>query len=78
MCVWLWVALFLVGIFGACLAKGVSIGMLPWWIPVVPSLCSGLLWGVESLRSSNLSMSTVVFDVVYTGAFLVGFLVMGD
>jgi len=31
-----------------------------------------------SSRSFNLSLSTVVFDVVYTGAFLVGFLLMGD
>lgn len=76
--IWVCVSLFLTGILGAGLAKGISVGILPWWIPVVPSLGTGLLWGWVSSRSSNLSLSTVVFDVVYTGAFLAGFLLMGD
>ncbi|NBO56108.1 MAG: hypothetical protein EBU84_16310 [Actinobacteria bacterium] len=72
------IPLFLVGIFGAWLAKGISGGALPWWLPTVPSVATGLLWGWVSRRTSNLSVATVVFDVVYTGAFLAGFLLLGD
>lgn len=72
------VPLFLVGIFGAWLAKGISGGALPWWLPILPSLGTGLLWGWVSRVSSDLSVATVVFDVVYTGAFLAGFLLLGD
>lgn len=72
------IPLFLVGIFGAWLAKGISGGALPWWLPTVPSIATGLLWGWVSRRSDNLSLATVVFDVVYTGAFLAGFLLLGD
>ncbi len=70
--------LFLVGLVGAWLAKGISHGDLPWWLPVLPSVGTGLLWGWVSRRSSDLSLATVVFDVVYTGAFLAGFLLLGD
>lgn len=72
------IPLFLVGIFGAWLAKGISGGALPWWLPTVPSVVTGLLWGWVSRRSVNLSLATVVFDVVYTGAFLAGFLLLGE
>lgn len=72
------IPLFLVGIFGAWLAKGISGGVLPWWLPTVPSVATGLLWGWVSRRSANLSLATVVFDVVYTGAFLAGFLLLGE
>lgn len=72
------IPLFLVGILGAWLAKGISGGALPWWLPTVPSIVTGLLWGWVSRRSDNLSLATVVFDVVYTGAFLAGFLMLGD
>jgi len=70
--------LFLVGLIGAWLAKGISDGSFPWWLPVLPSVGTGLLWGWVSRRCSDLSLATVVFDVVYTGAFLAGFLLLGD
>jgi len=36
--IWVCVSLFLTGILGAGLVKGISVGILSWWIPVVPSL----------------------------------------
>lgn len=70
--------LFFTGLFGAWLAKGISSGAFPWWLPILPSVGTGLLWGWVSRRTQNLTLATMVFDVIYTGAFVVGFLLLGD
>jgi drug/metabolite transporter (DMT)-like permease len=48
------------------------------WTPVLPSIASGLLWGYISRRSQSLSLMSVLFDVIYTAAFVAGFVILGD
>jgi drug/metabolite transporter (DMT)-like permease len=75
---WPIIPLFLIGLFGAWLAKQISNGNLPWWLPIIPSVCTGLLWGWVSKRSKDLSLATITFDIVYATAFLTGFFILGD
>jgi len=70
--------LFLTGLFGAWLAKSISNGTIPWWMPIIPSVGTGLLWGWVSRRTQNLTLATMIFDTIYTGAFVIGFIMLGD
>lgn len=78
MSVWTLSILFATGLFGSWLAKSISGGALPWWLPIVPSIGTGLLWGWVSRRTTNLTLATMVFDTIYTAAFVIGFVLLGD
>lgn len=78
MLTWPLAVLFLTGIFGSWLAKGISGGHFHWWLPIIPSIGTGLLWGYVSKRTENLTFATMLFDAIYTGAFVIGFLLLGD
>ena len=73
-----YVALFATGVFGAYISKKVQGGTLPVWAPVLPSIVSGVLWGLITRRSQNLSLMSVMVDVIYTAAFVFGFFLLGD
>lgn len=71
-------ALFTTGVIGAFVTKKVQSGSLPIWAPIGPSIVSGILWGYISRRSQNLSLMSVLVDVIYTAAFVTGFIILGD
>jgi drug/metabolite transporter (DMT)-like permease len=71
-------SLFCIGVFGAFITKKVQAGTLPIWAPIGPSIVSGVLWGYISRQSQNLSLMSVLVDVIYTAAFVVGFILLGD
>ena len=71
-------ALFATGVIGAFVTKKVQAELLPIWAPIGPSIVSGLLWGFISRRSHSLSLMSVLVDVIYTAAFVVGFVMLGD
>ena len=73
-----YVALFTTGVIGSFITKKVQGGYYPLWAPVGPSIISGLLWGYISRRSHNLSLMSVLVDVIYTAAFVFGFYLLGD
>jgi len=73
-----YLSLFLTGVVGAYVTKKVQGGTFPVWATVGPSLVSGLLWGAIAKRSLNLSLMSVLVDVVYTAAFVIGFVILGD
>jgi drug/metabolite transporter (DMT)-like permease len=73
-----YVSLFCLGILGAFVTKKVQGGSLPIWTTVGPSITSGLLWGYIARRSESLSLMSVLFDVIYTAAFVTGFVILGD
>jgi drug/metabolite transporter (DMT)-like permease len=70
--------LFLIGIIGAFITKKVQASEMPVWAPVIPSIASGFLWGMIAKRSQNLSLMSVFVDVLYTAAFVIGFMILGD
>jgi len=63
---------------GALITKKVQCGLLPVWAPIGPSIVSGLLWGYIAKNSQNLSLMSVLVDVIYTAAFVIGFVILGD
>lgn len=71
-------SLFILGVLGAHITKKVQSGTLPIWATVGPSILSGVLWGWIAQRSQSLSLMSVLFDVVYTAAFVFGFFLLGD
>lgn len=73
-----YVALFTTGVIGAYITKKVQSDVLPIWAPIGPSIISGVLWGLIAKRSHNLSLMSVLVDVIYTAAFVFGFFVLGD
>lgn len=73
-----YVALFMTGVIGAFVTKKVQAELLPIWAPVGPSIVSGILWGLIAKRSHNLSLMSVLVDVIYTAAFVFGFFLLGD
>jgi|694.fasta_scaffold113997_4 drug/metabolite transporter (DMT)-like permease len=70
--------LFVIGIVGAFITKKVQASELPIWVPIFPSIASGFLWGWIAKRSENLSLMSVLVDVLYTAAFVIGFMILGD
>lgn len=73
-----YIALFTTGVVGAYVTKKVQGGILPVWAPIGPSIVSGILWGFIAKASNNLSLMSVLVDVVYTAAFVFGFFLLGD
>jgi drug/metabolite transporter (DMT)-like permease len=73
-----YVSMFITGVIGALVTKKVQVGSLPIWAPVGPSILSGFLWGWISRQSTNLSLMSVLVDVIYTAAFVFGFFLLGD
>jgi len=73
-----YVALFTTGVIGAFITKKVQSGILPIWSAIGPSIISGLLWGYIARRSHSLSLMSVLVDVIYTAAFVIGFIILGD
>ena len=71
-------ALFATGVFGAYISKKVQGGAFPVWAPIFPSIVSGILWGLITKKSENLSLMSVLVDVIYTAAFVFGFYLLGD
>jgi hypothetical protein len=71
-------SLFILGVLGAHITKKVQSGTFPIWATVGPSILSGMLWGWIAQRSQSLSLMSVLFDVVYTAAFVFGFFLLGD
>jgi drug/metabolite transporter (DMT)-like permease len=71
-------ALFLLGVIGAHITKKVQNDLLPIWSTIGPSIVSGLLWGWIAKRSQSLSLMSVLFDIIYTSAFVFGFFLLGE
>jgi len=71
-------SLFILGVLGAHITKKVQSGTFPIWATIGPSIFSGVLWGWIAQRSQSLSLMSVLFDVVYTAAFVFGFFLLGD
>jgi drug/metabolite transporter (DMT)-like permease len=71
-------ALFTTGVIGAFITKKVQVGVFPIWATIGPSIISGILWGLIAKRSHNLSLMSVLVDVIYTAAFVFGFFLLGD
>lgn len=70
--------LFLIGMAGSFLAKKVQLGSLPIYAPIITSMLSGVIWGWLSLHSKNLSLMSVVVNVIYSSAFVLGFYLLGE
>lgn len=70
--------LFLIGVVGAFITKKVQIHDFPIWAPIGPSILSGIVWGWISRKSTNLSLMSVLVDIVYTAAFVFGFFLLGE
>jgi len=73
-----YLSLFVLGVLGAHITKKVQSGMWPIWATIGPSILSGMLWGWIARRSQSLSLMSVLFDVIYTAAFVFGFFLLGD
>lgn len=71
-------ALFTTGVIGAFITKKVQGGIFPLWTTIGPSIVSGILWGMIAKRSTNLSLMSVLVDVIYTAAFVFGFFLLGE
>ena len=74
----LYAALFTTGVIGAFITKKVQGNFFPVWAPIGPSIISGILWGMIAKKSHNLSLMSVLVDVIYTAAFVFGFFLLGD
>jgi uncharacterized membrane protein YeaQ/YmgE (transglycosylase-associated protein family) len=73
-----YLALFLVGMAGSLITKKVQMGSLPMYAPVITSMVSGLIWGWLTLESKNLSLMSIVVNVIYSSAFVFGFYLLGE
>lgn len=71
-------ALFLLGVVGAHITKKIQVGSFPIWATIGPSIVSGALWGWIARRSQSLSLMSVLFDIIYTAAFVFGFFLLGE
>ena len=74
----LFVLLIFVGLGGGYITKLINRGVVPIWAAIFPSLASGLLWGLMSRTSTNLSLLSAIFDVLYTASYVVAFVLLGD
>lgn len=71
--------LIFVGLGGGYFSKLINRGDAAPWVTIFPSILSGLLWGLMAQSQGvNLSLMSILFDVVYTAAFVVSFVLMGD
>jgi drug/metabolite transporter (DMT)-like permease len=79
---WIWFqfifGLTVIGLFGAKVSKDISAGKLPWYSSIGLSILSGALWGYVASKPIPLTYASVVFDVIYTAAYVAGFVWLGD
>jgi hypothetical protein len=73
-----YIVLFLVGIAGAFVSKKVQLGNLPIYAPILTSALSGIVWGWLSIQSKNLSLMSIIVNVIYSSAFVFGFYLLGE
>lgn len=71
------VFLFVIGFIGAGVAKGISLGIVPWWIPVFSSVICSLMWGWTSRTVRDLPWASAVFNVVSMAGFMMGSVALG-
>ena len=70
--------LFMIGMTGSAIAKGISLGMVPWWCPVFTSFAGSLLWGWTSRTARDLPWASAVFNVVSMTGFMLGSMMLGS
>lgn len=70
--------LFFIGLVSAFVSKQVQSGSFPIWAPIGTSILSGVVWGWVASYSHNLSVTSVLVNVIYTFSFILGFYILGD
>ena len=70
--------LFMIGLTGSAIARGISHKIIPWWCPVFTSVAASLLWGWTSRTASDLPWASAVFNVVSMSGFMIGCVMLGD
>jgi len=70
--------LFMIGMTGSAIAKGISLGMVPWWCPVFTSILASLLWGWTSRTATDLPWASAVFNVISMVGFMIGSVMLGS
>ena len=63
---------------GAFVSKQISLGKINMLWALLVSLVVGLQWAWIVKQSSSLIVSAVIFDVVYSSSFVLGFIILGD
>lgn len=71
-------ALFLVGLLGARISKGINLGeLLPYWYVIV-SIMSGCVWVWMTRAKVNLIYASMFYDAIYATSYLIGFWLLGE
>ena len=70
--------LFMIGMLGSGVAKGISVGLVPWWCPVFTSAAVSLMWGWTARGVRDLPWASAVFNVVSMVGFMVGSVMLGS
>ena len=68
----------LVGFLGAVLSKQINLGNLPWWIGIVSSGLSGLIWGWMASQKESIIMSSTLYDVTMAITYVVVLNLLGE
>lgn len=71
-------ALLAIGIVGSFVSKGINHGRIGWYWAMVVSAASGAVWGWMSRHPVSLVCASIVYDVVYAGAYVLGLTLLGD
>lgn len=72
------IGLTIIGIIGAKISKEINLGNLGWYWAILASVLSGGLWGWMVKHQTSLTYMSIVFDVVYTAAYIGTFIYLGD
>ena len=68
----------LVSIGGGMASKQIQGGSMPLWIPAIPALITGLLWGYGSKITGNISRLSIAFDISISVSYMLGLIFMGE
>jgi multidrug transporter EmrE-like cation transporter len=70
--------LFMIGMAGSAVARGISYKLIPWWCTIFTSLAASLLWGWTSRTARDLPWASAVFNVISMTGFMIGCTLFGD
>ena len=71
-------SLLAIGMIGALVSKGINHGKIGWYWAMVIAAASGAVWGWISRHPVSLVYASIVYDVVYALAYVIGLALLGD
>lgn len=71
-------ALLSIGMVGSVVTKSINQGKIGWYWAMLVAAASGGVWGWMSRYPISLVHASIVYDVVYSMAYVIGLSLLGD